>query len=447
MTTQLIESISALRAAGKDLQLAVDFLARQQKHEFRPLQEAILTLPVARPATAPPQLADYVQEWQDVLKRRLPNLRRRALKSLCWNPDVATDPHLLQYIYHRSVSLPPRALQGLVYSCHQKWSPELMTQPTLKRVRLLLEKYEGKDRVVSAWKKRLSTVIDDDGPQKFATDLIQSQKSVDEGCRELLITNDTAFVLSAVNAAADDLLDKMPMNESIGNFFVESILSWSGWSAHEYKDKITRTILNTLPNQNKDFRRVLLRTVLDNPVSERRLGDPRLPQTSHNWVGMDEARKQVVRWLSEFDIRFFFEHVMRRQEDKHGRKTFWLQYITRLDKSRTLLNKHDLLRLRPLLDQKEDLAASHGHLRGLNSAFLLDFGRVVAIEFNRVGACYMYQRQEMEKLLPDFWTLEYIGEDDLKRKWLLPSDEHRVVHREGWQGVMRQLLAHHGVRP
>lgn len=447
MTTQLLESIAALRAAEKDLRLAVEFLARQPKHDFRPLQEVVFALGVARPATSPPQRADCDQEWRDFVGGRVPDIRRRAVHTLCWNPEVGSDASFLQYVYDRSIRLSAKDLQGLVRSCHRRWGPELVNKQTLEKVRVLLQKYKGVNRVVSLWNSQLSTIMDTDGPKEFADQLVRSQKTVKEGCGELLIASDTLYVLSAVRAASDYSQDAMEADSSLASFFLESIMSWSGWPADEYKERIGRTILNALPDKNKDFRREVLRLVLRNPVSERQLGDPRLEVNSHNWVGIDKARKRVLRWLSELDIVFFFEHVMRRQEDKHGRKKFWLQYIAGLDKSRTLLNQHDLLRLRPVLDQNENYTASHGHLRGLNSAFFLDFGCVVAIEFNRVGACYVYQRQAMEKLLPHFWTMDYIREDDLKRKGLLPSHEHRVVHREGWQDVMRQLLAHHGVRP
>ena len=47
-----------------------------------------------------------------------------------------------------------------------------------------------------------------------------------------------------------------------------------------------------------------------------------------NWLGIQVARQRLLQWLSRADIHFFFEHVLPKGTDPHGRKTFWLKYVS-----------------------------------------------------------------------------------------------------------------------
>ena len=112
--------------------------------------------------------------------------------------------------------------------------------------------------------------------------------------------------------------------------------------------------------------------------------------------------------------------------------------------SRPLLNPED----RALLRKVDIGVGNFGRLAGMSSAFILDFGTVCVIEFNRVGACYVYPRTVVERVVGDLWASAEFHETDLKRKDLLPDgDKYRVVHKPGWEEKLIRLLAIHGVRP
>jgi hypothetical protein len=82
------------------------------------------------------------------------------------------------------------------------------------------------------------------------------------------------------------------------------------------------------------------------------------------------------------------------------------------------------------------------------SAFLLDFGEVLVVEFSKVGnACYIYQKRAAKELIPDFWTTEPFhasGGKGLKQSALAAE---RIRHTAGWQDELSMILARHGVRP
>ena len=79
------------------------------------------------------------------------------------------------------------------------------------------------------------------------------------------------------------------------------------------------------------------------------------------------------------------------------------------------------------------------------SGFLLDFGRVLVIEFSEVGnAAYVYDQTEKDAVVPNFWSEASFQVRDLKRK---DAKKHKVNHHAGWERDMRGILARYGIRP
>jgi hypothetical protein len=70
---------------------------------------------------------------------------------------------------------------------------------------------------------------------------------------------------------------------------------------------------------------------------------------------------------------------------------------------------------------------------------------VVVVEFSRVGnACYLYEKPNTEKVIPDFWTQGPFTAMRLKNRLLAAEI---ITHREGWQTTLAHLLARYGIRP
>ncbi len=206
------------------------------------------------------------------------------------------------------------------------------------------------------------------------------------------------------------------------------------------------TILHPLAARDLELQEALTKLVLQ----DTRLGDPRLPRNIKNWLGIQEARQRLLQWLSQLDIIFFFDHVLPNGADPHGRKAFWLQYVSCKPISRPLLNWDDEDRLRVTMQSRQEQLGHFGHVRGREtSAFLLDFGPVVVVEFSQVGnACFLYEKPNAEKVIPDFWTQASFTIQYGLKDPLLAAD--RVRHdREGrWQKTLADLLAaRYGIRP
>lgn len=156
----------------------------------------------------------------------------------------------------------------------------------------------------------------------------------------------------------------------------------------------------------------------------------------------------MLQWLSRADITFFFEHVLPEGTDPHGRKAFWLRYVSRVLMSRPLLNQDDATRLRITMSSQQGHMEHLGRIGGREpSAFLLDFGNVVVVEFSRVGnACYLYEKPQAAKLIPDFWTPEAFSVSRLKSR-LLATETINHDRFGKWRTNLAQLLARYGIRP
>jgi hypothetical protein len=174
--------------------------------------------------------------------------------------------------------------------------------------------------------------------------------------------------------------------------------------------------------------------------------DPRLPANSPNWVGIgDSARDLVIQWLSAEDIQLFFDHVLPSRSDPHGRKPFWMKYKGKVKRSRPLLSYLDESRWQ----SNTVTRAKHNYGRmeygSDTSAFMLDFGPVMIVEFSKSGnAAYVYGHRDIPGLSDGFWSTARFSVRVLKQ----PGNcIDRISHITQWESKMRRLLAQFGIHP
>ena len=175
--------------------------------------------------------------------------------------------------------------------------------------------------------------------------------------------------------------------ERLQDIVIREVLPSPHWRPSTFKTAIRQLVLACTRCSQQHSER--LKTFL---LTDSRLLDPRLPANGTNWIGIsNSARDLVIRWLSAWDVQLFFDHVLPTRDDPHGRKPFWLKYKNRVKRSRPLLR----------LSGREPLASECGNQRERNfgrmkfdcdtSAFLLDFGSVIVVEFSKYGnAVFLY---------------------------------------------------------
>ncbi|MCK6556646.1 EH signature domain-containing protein [Candidatus Binatia bacterium] len=436
---ELLETLEDLRAALHALQAARQRTTPPATELLSPLVKVVEGVGAGRPARPPACPEEFRAQWEEYLGGQRKGIEARAVRYLCWEPDIATDPRFQSYLDRIGADLRPRALQGLVHSCHARWEESLFRSKVATRIRTRVDSYAGPNRVAQRWRANADLVLGAEGPALLGRQLLDQRTKVQDYCGSFAVDAQSAYVIAGVGAAVAAWWATGLRDDATMRYGIDELLFWSGWPL----DQFYRVMAATLLSREADAPAVMgaLKTRI---LRDSRLGDPRLPAASTNWRGVDEkARRKVIQWLSSDDIRFFFEHVLRTGEDPHGRKRFWLRYVDKVQMSRPLLCADDRARLRAL--RLKDQPSNFGLVDAPTSAFMLVFERLLIIEFSKVGnACFVYEPARVRDILESFWTTNAFHLSTLKRPH---HDADRIVHRAGWEWSMDRLLGRYGIRP
>ena len=181
-------------------------------------------------------------------------------------------------------------------------------------------------------------------------------------------------------------------------------------------------------------------------------GDPRIAGGKNRWREVsDEAREIFTRWITERDLRFFFDVVAKACNDQKFayRKAFWLAYLEHICSCELVLRRDAeyLFRYDPqALQYYRDRPPSE--LKGGNRdqhAFIIQVKNYTFVEFSTAGACYVYRKADLPFELGDS---EYrMDELRFQRRAV-----HRVIHngseRYSWQSKFASWLEYEiGIKP
>jgi hypothetical protein len=223
-------------------------------------------------------------------------------------------------------------------------------------------------------------VLGSKATSELATWMLVGRKPIKEACEFWKLEEQSSYLLQAIEEAVAACLKKIGEHSPYNRYITDELIAWSGWPIDRFKKLVSVVIECTF--LATEFAQALKPKVL----GDSRLGDPRLPLNSTNWLGVSPtARNSFIEWLSNF-----------------------------------------------------------GRIVGETSAFLLDFGTVIAVEFSKSGnACYIYEKPAAEKVIPDFWRTKSFFVSDLKSKQL---SAEVVTHHLRWQEYLERILAQKGVR-
>ena len=451
---ELAESLRSLQIVARELTQQTNNPLREPQQYLNNLQKVAIALGRVSPARSIYCPEEYVKQWNDFEQNQAQPLQRRAIRYLCWQSDIATSHRFQYFLDDNHTDLSARSLQGLVRSCHSCWSPEFAKSHVVIRVRDRLNTYGGTNPLLCRWKNGSRVILGFKGSEEFGDEMVETLRPIKQQCEFWGIADETsAYVHMAVRHATAVCRNQMDRVMEMRKYLLRELLAWTGWQLDTFKDEVSKVILHAATTQAVDIRESVRLFILN----DQRLGDPRLPHNRLNWTGIGDAELRVIEWLSQLDIVFFFESVLPSGRDPHGRKDFWLRYVSSVVRSRPLLNSADKSRLQPLLKEKERELTNLGYLKDttLNqtSAFFLDFGRVVAVEFSAVNnACYLYDKSSFEKLVPDFWAtkpyeLAHLKRPRLSFKQIFHRKARSPLHSGGWQDGTDQLLARLDIRP
>jgi hypothetical protein len=436
MNTDLRASLADLRTSLRQLHHETEAVSARHLPNLSRLEQVILSLGQGEPKKPLLCPDEYLRQWREWLDGKRERLEWRVVRALCWEPEAATDMRFQNYLDRFWPDIYSRPLQGMIRACHLRWSPEFCQSEAAGRVRQRLESYRGVNGLLLRWQKESALLLGSKGAEQFSEEIIRHQASVEATCQDWKLDEQTSYVAMAAEEAVRRCLNT-PSLSSHAYETLPVLLKWERW-LERYKSIVSDAILHNLANVDGRYQQALVDALL----GDSRLGDPRL-QSVHErdqWMGIrKEARQRFIQWLSREDIIFFFEHVLPKGKDKHRRKDFWLPYVSSMIQSRPLLNNEDETRLSLEIRRNRRF----GRIRGGRSAFLLDFGTIIAVEFQKDGRVYFYAASVFDSLVHKFWQGFSFDAANLKQE----SKALKCIrHIEGWQAKARNFLSLHGIR-
>jgi hypothetical protein len=305
----------------------------------------------------------------------------------------------------------------------------------------------GSRGVLEKWRRHSRQLIGPDAHRQLALYCLNSKKSVTAQLSEWGLTADSQFGMAAAGELA--LRATEPVHASrdfaqvVGTYLAEDnpFISPADWG-RAFERLVTNTVIASDPSARQELVDLALKT--------RGLDDPRLRRGQ--WENVPaRARDIVIQWLSEEDLRFFFDLLMQDRADHQKRRRFWLRYLDGAIQSRVVVGKRDYNRLRAKLSEIEKRGRTYARMRGAGanndhvSAFIMDFGKVTIVEFSQANsACYIYVNDPRAPYLN--LAQQVFHWDDLKNRQM--GEHHAHVHPPSrWHEKFKRVLAQYGVRP
>lgn len=393
----------------------------------------------------PPRIdPDLINQWKYNADHPLfLNLSSAARRFLCWEPFVASDPRFLSYLESLPSPPSPKALRGLLYCYHLHWSrSEEGSQKLLSRFLVnWIKAYSGTNSTILNWQRNLENLVGPSASLAIAKILERDRPENLNRFREVLgIYADTKFWNDVTQLASEIIMDKFNNIDISTTGWLTKVL----WASGRIESKhlawhFSLAVLNSRTEKDETiqdlFREFGLQT----------FRDPRI--STQHWHLIDlTARNRFIGWLSRSDIKFFFELIIGTGKDPHRRRPFWLQYVSQMVRTQVLIHPQDAGRLRLQLHKAEERGQTWGQIEEEGgryaSAFILDFGKVLAVEFSQPNnACQLYSQQYALKTFEPFYGRSW------KVTELKNGDLPKVSHQRHWEESLRNTLAKYGIYP
>jgi hypothetical protein len=192
-------------------------------------------------------------------------------------------------------------------------------------------------------------------------------------------------------------------------------------------------------------------------------GDPRIYPGNWELKISQAARDTFIQWLSKEDLAFFFNLLLRKGEDEHGRRAFWEQYLCHVVSSRVFISDEDLARNRYVIqDMRNENKTLPARIEENTSAFMMLTSDLIIIEFSEKGnAAYIWHRNDIPKTLEYDLARLYEKNRIFAKKRMINSQlptltannyqvgesSVRFPHHPGWQQRTRIWLDAQHIRP
>lgn len=458
---KLVTALDRLGRLGDDLARGVLITRVDATAECADLQRMVAALQEAQPRRVPHAdimtLEKTRHRWKDC-RPDITGLHYREIRILCWDLDTALDPAFVRAVdAHEAFRRKRIWIEGLASAYFAGWRS--MRDP--ERLEQVLQTASRRSCTGKGWLALCGTHAQDIFSARanafLARNAFDHKIPIDTELARWSLEGHSQLREATVEAAIQEWLRRylMPLENMADTramtelkILFEELLPVASASSTQYYDAVSKVILSQRAEAAGVVHDAVQAWVLKSP----RLGDPRHPRNLPKWNLVDpEAVRRFKSWLAKGDLLFFFEFVIPDGQDPHGRKPFWLQYISQVEDSRVVLCAKDRERLQRT--SREQFTFGNVTDSFEVSAFLMRFrakhGEIVVVEFSKSGnRVYIHAAGPFEQHLGSLRSVEFrVGsERGLKHVTHLARFTHHP--RGQWQRDVRAYLAgEHGIRP
>lgn len=375
----------------------------------------------------------------------------RRIRQLAWTltysenelPRIVDTPRLQNALQLIENQFRPSMLLGIFNALLQAWDT-----PKTAILRAFLKKhltgYTGSRKFVQKLKANIAWYCEKNSSTNLAMYLIRSPNKLSDVWSYLELPDymHSYTYFSAVATAYTTF------NNQIDLEHVKDVVAFV--QKHN-NDKTSRIVLSKLIEKLGHEATADLRQPVQSYVLQK-WQDPRIAGADVRWRDVsDKARQIFTKWITEEDLRFFFDIVAKACNDQKFayRKTFWLAYFEKITFCRPVLRKnaeylfrHDPQALQYYRNRQP------AELKGGNRdqhAFIIQMGNYTFVEFSTAGACYVYHNVDLPFEVGDS---EYRMDVLRSKLWA----EHRVIHHNSenyrWQSEFASWLEYEiGIQP
>ena len=408
------------------------------------------------PNSAPPNRENLRQVYRQFITtptRELPSefdsLRR--IRQLAWTltyaenelPRIVDTPKLqnaLQLIENRFRT---SMLLGILNALLQAW--DTLNAAALRTfLKKHLTGYTGSRKFVQKLKANIAWYCEENSSTNLAMYLIRSPNKLSDVWTFLELPDHmhNYAYFSAIATAYTTFNNQID---------IEHVKDVVAFVKKHNNDKTSRIVLSKLIEKLGPEATEVLRQPVQSYVLQK-WQDPRIAGADVRWRDVsDKARQIFTKWITEEDIRFFFDVVAKACNDQKFayRKAFWLAYFEHITFCRPVLRKNAEYLFR---DDKQTLqyyrdrqpATLKGGTRDKH-AFIIQMGNYTFVEFSTAGACYVYHNVDI--------PFE-VGASEYRMDELCSQScaERRVIHRNSenyrWQSELASWLEYEiGIEP
>jgi hypothetical protein len=165
----------------------------------------------------------------------------------------------------------------------------------------------------------------------------------------------------------------------------------------------------------------------------------------------DSVWRMVLGWVTESNLRLFFQFLAARNQSDEGRFNFWSRYLGQIGWTKLVFSQHTLQLGRNYSEIRELIQLEDGVSAKLSGddtldAFLMEIGGYIVVEFSKKpNAAYIYPRG----VVPfDIYAKTLSSSTDPKGlKAGYNTGGEKITHTPGWEKSAALKLASLGIRP